>query len=172
MYAAVLDSIHMAALERTAWGLVEDAEQAIESVSVEELRRELTERRENEGDDDGEAGREEGNGDGERQGDLVVVDTRDIREVWIEGSIPNAKHAPRGMIEFWADPETKYYKDFFDPERRYVLYCNEAGRSALAAKRLTEMGYGDVAHLEGGFTAWQEAGGEGVDVPQKDYKDR
>jgi rhodanese-related sulfurtransferase len=101
-----------------------------------------------------------------------VLDIRDIREVWIEGSIPEAEHASRGMIEFWADPGTEYYKDFFDPENRYVLYCNEAGRSALAAKRLAEMGYRDVAHLEGGFSAWQEAGGAIVDVPQKEYKDR
>ena len=138
----------MSALERTAWGLVEEVEDDIESVSVAELRAELAE------------------------GETVVVDIRDIREVWIEGSIPGVEHAPRGMIEFWADPETKYYEDFFDPENRYVLYCNEAGRSALAAKRLGEMGYPDVAHLEGGFTAWQEAGGEVVDIPQKDYKHR
>lgn len=136
----------MRTLERSAWGLVEAAEHDVESVSVAELRAEIEEH------------------------ETVVVDIRDIREVWIEGSIPDAKHAPRGMIEFWADPGTDYYKDFFDPDSRYVLYCNEAGRSALAAKRLSEMGYSDVAHLEGGFTAWQEAGGEVVDVPQKDYK--
>lgn len=138
----------MSTLERSAWGLAEAAERDVESVSVAELETEI-----------------------EADG-TVVVDIRDIREVWIEGSIPDAKHAPRGMIEFWADPETKYYKDFFDPDRRYVLYCNEAGRSALAAKRLREMGYPDVAHLEGGFTAWQDADGEVVDVPQKDYKSR
>lgn len=138
----------MDALERSAWGLVEEAERDVESVSVAELRTEV------------------------EAGETTVLDIRDIREVWIEGSIPDAKHAPRGMIEFWADPDTEYYKEFFDPDRRYVLYCNEAGRSALAAKRLREMGYHDVAHLEGGFTAWQEAGGEVDDVPQKDYKRR
>ena len=138
----------MSALERSAWGLVEEAERDVESVSVADLQTEIAE------------------------GETVVLDIRDIREVWIEGSIPDAEHAPRGMLEFWADPETKYYKEFFDPENRYVLYCNEAGRSALAAKRLSEMGYSDVAHLEGGFTAWQEAGGETADVPQKDYKHR
>ncbi|MFC4549063.1 MULTISPECIES: rhodanese-like domain-containing protein [Halorussus] len=138
----------MTELDRTAWGMAEAADEAVESVSVEELRAEL---------DDADA-------------DTVVVDVRDIREVWIEGSIPDAEHAPRGMIEFWADPETEYYKEFFDPETRYILYCNAAGRSALAAERLGEMGYRDVAHLEGGFTAWQEAGEEVVDVPQKDYK--
>ena len=138
----------MDALEHSAWGLVKEAERDVESVSVAELQTEI------------------------EANETTVIDIRDIREVWIEGSIPDAKHAPRGMIEFWADPDTEYYKEFFDPDRRYVLYCNEAGRSALAAKRLREMGYHDVAHLEGGFTAWQEAGGEVDDVPQKDYKRR
>lgn len=135
-------------LDRTAWGMVEAAEETIETLSVAELRAEI--------EDD----------------DPVVVDIRDIREVWIEGSIPDAKHAPRGMIEFWVDPETEYYKPFFDPENRYVLYCNGGGRSALAARDLREMGYPDVAHLDGGFTAWQAAGAPTVDVPQKDYKNR
>ena len=138
----------MAELEKTAWGMAEEADRNVESVTVEELEAEM--------DDE----------------NTVALDIRDIREVWIEGSIPDAEHAPRGMLEFWADPETKYYKDFFDTEKRYVLYCNEAGRSALAAERLEEMGYSDVAHLEGGFTAWQEAGKDVVDVPQKDYKRR
>ena len=136
----------MSALERSAWGLVEDAERDVESVSVDELEAELAD------------------------GETIALDIRDIREIWIEGSIPDAEHAPRGMLEFWADPSTKYYKEFFDPDRRYVLYCNEAGRSALAARRLAEMGYTDVAHLEGGFAAWQEAGSEIVDVPQKNYE--
>ncbi|WP_049899231.1 rhodanese-like domain-containing protein [Halococcus agarilyticus] len=136
----------MSTLERSAWGLVEEAERDVESISVDEFEAELA------------------------AVETIALDIRDIREVWIEGSIPDAEHAPRGMLEFWADPETKYYKEFFEPDRRYVLYCNEAGRSALAAKRLAEMGYTDVAHLDGGFTAWQEAGSEIVDVPQKDYK--
>jgi rhodanese-related sulfurtransferase len=135
-------------LDRTAWGMVEEAEEAVESLSVAELRAELDDER------------------------TVLVDIRDVREVWIEGSIPDAEHAPRGMIEFWADPGTDYYKPFFDPQNRYVLYCNEGGRSALAAESLREMGYPDVAHLEGGFTAWQAADAPTVDVPQKDYKDR
>lgn len=149
----------MSELERSAWELVAEADAEVESISVETLKRELSER---EGEDEPpEKGRE-----------TIVLDVRDIREVWIEGSIPDVEHAPRGMIEFWADPGTEYYKDFFDPENRYVLYCNEAGRSALAAERLAEMGYEHVAHLEGGFSAWQEAGGAVVDVPQKDYENR
>ena len=149
----------MTELNRTAWDLAEAADEAVESITVEELRAEM--------DEEGEPG------DGEKEPsdeETVPVDVRDIREVWLEGSIPGAEHAPRGMIEFWADPETEYHKEFFAPEKRYVLFCNEAGRSALAAKRLREMGYSDVAHLEGGFTAWQEAGEEVADVPQKDYK--
>jgi rhodanese-related sulfurtransferase len=138
----------MTDLERGAWDLADDADADVESVGVDDLAAEL--------DDE----------------DTVVVDVRDIREVWIEGSIPGVEHAPRGMIEFWADPDTKYHKEFFAPETRYVLYCNEGGRSALAAKRLREMGYDDVAHLDGGFTAWQDDGRETVDVPQKDYKHR
>ena len=136
-------------LDRTAWGMVEAADETVESLSVAGLRTEL------EGDDP-----------------PVLVDIRDIREVWIEGSIPDAKHAPRGMVEFWADPETDYYKPFFHPGNRYVLYCNEGGRSALAARDLRGMGYPDVAHLEGGFTAWQAADAPIVDIPQKDYKGR
>lgn len=138
----------MAELEQGAWDLVEEAEEAIETVTVEELEDELD------------------------RDDVVLVDIRDIREVWIEGSIPDVEHAPRGMIEFWADPDTDYYRDVFTTDRRYILYCNEGGRSALAARRLHEMGYPDVAHLDGGFTAWQESGREVVDVPQKDYKTR
>ena len=146
----------MGKLERSAWGLVEEAEAEIESITVEALEQEL-----NESEDERK-----------NRNEPIVVDIRDIREVWIEGSIPGAEHAPRGMIEFWADPDTEYYRDFLGPENRYVLYCNEAGRSALAAKRLGEMGYEDVSHLEGGFAAWQEVGGDVIDVPQKDYTDR
>jgi len=135
-------------LDRSAWDMVDEADETVESLSVEELRAEL------------------------ENGESIPVDIRDIREVWIEGSIPDAEHAPRGMIEFWADPGTEYYKPFFDPENRYVLYCNEGGRSALAARDLREMGYPDVAHLAGGFTAWDAEGAPTVDVPQKDYKSR
>ncbi|MFB6143200.1 MAG: rhodanese-like domain-containing protein [Halorientalis sp.] len=99
----------------------------------------------------------------------TVLDIRDVRELWLEGTIPGAKHAPRGMLEFWADPETEYYRDYFDPEERYVLFCRGAGRSALATKRLQEMGYENVAHLEGGFGAWEEVG-EIEEVEQRDYK--
>ncbi|WP_380679389.1 rhodanese-like domain-containing protein [Salinigranum sp. GCM10025319] len=146
-------------VDRKAWDLAAEADAAVETVTVEELQAELA-----------AAAREEGDGDADEDGNLVVLDVRDIREAWIEGGIPGAKHAPRGMIEWWADPSTEYYKPFFHPANRYVVYCNEAGRSALVARVLGEMGYDDVAHLEGGFTAWQEQGGAVEDVPQRDYK--
>jgi rhodanese-related sulfurtransferase len=138
-------------VDRKAWDMAAAADADVETVTVEELQSEL-------------AAQAEGNED------LVVLDVRDIREAWLEGGIPGAKHAPRGMIEWWADPSTEYYKPFFHPSKRYVVYCNEAGRSALVAKTLGEMGYDDVAHLEGGFTAWEKQGGEVEDVPQRDYK--
>jgi rhodanese-related sulfurtransferase len=139
-------------VDRKAWDLAEAADEVVETITVAELQAELAAA-------DGEDGEDA----------PVLLDVRDIREAWIEGGIPGAKHAPRGMIEWWADPSTEYYKPFFHPSNRYVVYCNEAGRSALVARTLGEMGYDDVAHLEGGFTAWQEAGGEVEAVPQRDY---
>ncbi|MFB6118178.1 rhodanese-like domain-containing protein [Halosegnis sp.] len=134
-------------LAEHAWALAEAADAEVESVTVDQLAAER--------DDP----------------DTVVLDVRDVRERWIEGAIPGDRHAPRGMVEFWADPDTDYYKDFFHPDRRYVCYCNEGGRSALVAKRLREMGFEDVAHLSGGFTAWQAADEETVAVEQRDYGD-
>ena len=90
--------------------------------------------------------------------DHLVVDIRDPRELEREGMVPGAYRAPRGMLEFWIDPESPYYKPALDDGRTLVLYCGSAWRSALAAKALVEMGREDVAHLEGGFTAWRAAG--------------
>lgn len=92
--------------------------------------------------------------------DVLIVDVRDIRERWREGAIPGARHVPRGMLEFWSDPENRYHRDFMDPGARVVLYCAEGERSALAADTLQQLGYTDVAHLEGGFAAWTEGDGE------------
>ena len=97
----------------------------------------------------------------------VFVDVRDVRELDREGMIPGAVHAPRGMLEFWADPESPYHREVFASGRRFVLYCASAWRSALAAKTLQDMGLEPVAHLEGGFAAWREAGGETVERPVK-----
>lgn len=88
----------------------------------------------------------------------LVVDIRDPREVEREGTLPGAFRAPRGMLEFWVDPESPYYKPALDDGRTLVLYCGSAWRSALATATLHDMGRVDVVHLEGGFTAWKEAG--------------
>jgi rhodanese-related sulfurtransferase len=89
---------------------------------------------------------------------VVFVDIRDVRELEREGMIPGAFHAPRGMLEFWVDPDSPYYKDVFGSGKKFVLYCASAWRSALATKVLKEMGLTPVAHLEGGFSAWKKAG--------------
>ncbi|HHV20076.1 MAG TPA: rhodanese-like domain-containing protein [Propionibacterium sp.] len=89
---------------------------------------------------------------------ILLVDIRDPRELEREGVIPGAFRAPRGMLEFWVDPESPYFKPALDDGRRLVLYCGSGWRSALAARSLKEMGRTDVAHLEGGFSAWKRAG--------------
>ena len=90
--------------------------------------------------------------------DVQFVDIRDVRELEREGVIPGAFHAPRGMIEFWVDPESPYYKPVFGQDKRYVLFCAAGWRSALATKTLQDMGLPQVAHIEGGFDAWKKSG--------------
>ena len=90
--------------------------------------------------------------------DTVFVDIRDVRELEREGMIPNALHAPRGMLEFWVDPDSPYYKPIFGEGKRLVLYCASAWRSALATETLQKMGIPNVCHLEGGFSSWKKAG--------------
>ncbi len=89
---------------------------------------------------------------------VVFVDIRDVRELERDGMIPGAFHAPRGMLEFWVDPDSPYYKDVFGTGKKFILYCASAWRSALATKALKEMGLTPIAHLEGGFSAWKKAG--------------
>lgn len=89
---------------------------------------------------------------------VLFVDIRDVRELERDGMIPGAFHAPRGMIEFWVDPDSPYYKDVFGSGKKFVLYCASAWRSALATKALKDMGLAPVAHLEGGFSSWKKAG--------------
>jgi len=89
---------------------------------------------------------------------IIFVDIRDVRELEREGMIPNAFHAPRGMLEFWVDPDSPYYKPVFGEGKRLVLYCASAWRSALAAETLQKMGVPSICHLEGGFSAWKKAG--------------
>jgi len=90
-------------------------------------------------------------------GGVVFVDVRDVRELERDGMIPGAFHAPRGMLEFWVDPESPYYKPQFTEGKTYILYCASDWRGVLAAAALSEMGL-DVAHLEGGFSEWKKAG--------------
>ena len=88
---------------------------------------------------------------------VVFVDIRDIRELEREGMIPNALHAPRGMLEFWVDPDSPYYKPIFGEGKKLVLYCASAWRSALATQTLQSMGVPNICHMEGGFSAWKKA---------------
>ena len=96
--------------------------------------------------------------------DTVIVDLRDIRELKRGGKILGAFSCPRGMLEFWIDPNSPYHKDIFNQDKKYVFYCASAWRSALSAKLAQDMGLKPVAHIEGGFGAWQKAGGPIEDV--------
>lgn len=91
--------------------------------------------------------------------DVLFVDLRDPRELEREGRIPGSFHCPRGMLEFWLDPESPYHKPILAEGRRMVFYCAAGWRSALSAKTAVEMGVENVSHLGGGFAAWKEAGG-------------
>lgn len=96
----------------------------------------------------------------EQRRDKLLIDLRDVRELWREGTIPGSVHVPRGMLEFWVDPESPYYNKVFADSRPLVLFCNKGWRSALATEVLQRMGVENVCHLEGGFEAWIAAGGE------------
>ena len=99
--------------------------------------------------------------------DHVFVDLRDVRELDHDGMIPDAFHAPRGMIEFWVDPESPYHKDIFASGKTFVFYCRSGWRSALATKAVQDMGLEPVCHIHGGFSAWMEAGCPVADRPKK-----
>jgi len=96
--------------------------------------------------------------DRQQSGDAILIDIRDIRELQRDGRIEGAFHAPRGMLEFWADPESPYHKEIFATERELVLFCASSWRSALAAKTLQDMGLSNIHDMNGGFTAWKTAG--------------
>ena len=115
--------------------LIEDAEREVETISPEQAMALC--------DDPG----------------VVLVDLRDIRELQREGKVPGAFHAPRGMLEFWVDPDSPYHKPVFASGKRFVFYCQSGWRSALAAQAVQRMGLPAVAHVGGGFTAWKAAGG-------------
>ena len=113
----------------------------IENVSVDQLQAEL-------------AGPDE----------ILVIDLREIQEVVDLGTIPDAQHVARGMLEFWADPASPYYRDYFGEDKRTVVFCAGGGRSVYATLALQNMGYQNVAHLEVGFNGWKKAGGQVEDV--------
>jgi rhodanese-related sulfurtransferase len=91
--------------------------------------------------------------------EVVFVDLRDVREVKREGKIPGAFHCPRGLLEFWIDPDCTYHKPIFAEDKRFIFYCNLGWRSALAADIAQKMGLKNVCHIDGGFDAWKSAGG-------------
>lgn len=117
---------------QTAAALVSAAKQRVENLSPDQVEREI------------------GNG-------VLLVDIREPEERQ-SGAIPGDIHAPRGMLEFYADPTSPYYRAEFDPDQRIILYCASSGRSALAADTLRALGYANVAHLDGGIKAWIEVG--------------
>jgi rhodanese-related sulfurtransferase len=90
--------------------------------------------------------------------DVVFVDLRDVRELEREGMIPDAVHCPRGMLEFWIDPDSPYYKEVFGSGKNFIFYCNGAWRSALATDVAQQMGLEPVYEMDGGFAAWKKAG--------------
>ena len=102
------------------------------------------------------------------QDEISLIDVRDIRELWKEGTIENARHIPRGMLEFWLDPESSYYKvNKIKDIKKMVLFCALGFRSALATKSLVDMGFQNVAHVEGGFDALKKSG---LNVVSKEKK--
>ena len=92
--------------------------------------------------------------------DVRFVDIRDVRELKREGTVPGALHAPRGMLEFWVDPDSPYHKADFASGQRFVLFCALGHRSALATAQLMDMGFGPVCDIEGGFAGWPSVGGK------------
>lgn len=104
----------------------------------------------------------------QKKSNCILIDIRDIRELWKEGTIKNSLHIPRGMIEFWVDPESSYYKEKnIQKADKVILFCALGMRSALATKSLKDMGYKNVAHVKGGFDALKNHGFEIVSKEKK-----
>ena len=100
--------------------------------------------------------------------EITLIDVRDIRELWKEGTVENSKHIPRGMLEFWLDPESSYYKsNKIKDLKKMVLFCALGLRSALATKSLVEMGFKNVAHVKGGFDALKKSGFKIIEKEKK-----
>jgi rhodanese-related sulfurtransferase len=132
-------------MRKTVKSMVDEATAAITTYSIEEAR------------------------DLHGRDDVQFIDIRDVRELEREGVIPGAFHAPRGMLEFWVDPQSPYHKPVFGQDKRFVLFCAAGWRSALATKTLQDMGLPKVAHIDGGFSAWKAAGAPvGTKAPKAD----
>jgi rhodanese-related sulfurtransferase len=99
---------------------------------------------------------------------VVIVDLRDVRERQRLGYIPGSFHCPRGMVEFWVDPESPYYKEVFGRDAKFIFHCASGWRSALTVETLQRMGFDNIAHIKHGFTSWQEAGGPVETVERND----
>jgi len=123
--------------------LVEEAKARIRTITVDEAKAKL------------------------RDPGVQFVDIRDVRELERDGMIPGAFHAPRGMLEFWVDPDSPYYKEVFGSGKEFVFYCASAWRSALATAVVQEMGLAPVGHIEGGFNGWKKGGGVVGERPHK-----
>ncbi|OQW51502.1 rhodanese-like domain-containing protein [Candidatus Raskinella chloraquaticus] len=102
--------------------------------------------------------------------DVLLIDIRDPRELEREGAVPGAFHAPRGMLEFWIDPESPYFKPVFGEDKQFIFFCAGGMRSALTTKTLQDMGLKPVAHVAGGFGAWKAAGGPVETYPRDEGK--
>lgn len=118
---------------KSAADLVKEAKQHIENLTPQQVQEELS------------------------NGDATLIDIRESEELTQNGKIAGAVHAPRGMLEFYADDSLPYHKPAFDKGKRLILHCASGGRSALAVQTLQQMGYENVAHLDGGIKAWKEA---------------
>lgn len=100
---------------------------------------------------------------------VVIVDIRDVRERQRAGYIPGSFHCPRGMVEFWVDPASPYYKDIFGRDAQFVFHCASGWRSAITVETLQRMGFENIAHIRDGFTSWKEAGGP-IEIPEDHSK--
>ena len=101
------------------------------------------------------------------QNNVQFIDIRDIRELEREGTIPGALHAPRGMLEFWVDPNSPYFKPVFAGDKQFILYCQSSWRSALATLALQNMGLKTVCHFAGGYSNWKQSGGPTITREKK-----
>lgn len=125
---------------RNVFEHVEELKGSIDNLSVEDLKRELAE------------------------GDVLLLDIREIQELVDLGTLPGAKHVARGMLEFWASPASPYARDYFEENKRTIVFCAGGGRSVYAVKALEDMGFTNVAHLESGFGGWKASGEDIEDV--------